>query len=251
MAKRVLDVYYDVQEKALVDESTGNRIPSASWPELNYTEKCILNLHLVDGDPTTPYTGLDGTESFSFAVDDDFDADSTVMCRTANSGINGIGDWYAGEDSSSGGIQADPLLGEVSVEIDCNTTQYRDALGVNEKRNAWMELKVYDGSDVIQVFRWKIVAYGLIDPAGANPGSVSSSGSGTSTIASGVAEHTVSGLGLSYSPSSVVVSVEKPIGGLNIFATVRAGTTTSDGFTVDLSGLTDSASYILHFVYWQ
>lgn len=71
---------------------------------------------------------------------------------------------------------------------------------------------------------------------------------GTVALASGVDSVTVSGLGLSAVPAQVLVTVRKPTGGLNLFATVRGDSVTTGGFTVDLSGATDGGAYQLDYL---
>jgi hypothetical protein len=66
---------------------------------------------------------------------------------------------------------------------------------------------------------------------------------GTVALASGVDSAVVSGLGLGSIPAQVLVTVRKPTGGLNLFATVRGNSVTTDGFTIDLSGATDATTY--------
>lgn len=71
---------------------------------------------------------------------------------------------------------------------------------------------------------------------------------GTVSLASGVFEGSVSGLALDEAPSRVIVTVRRPANGLAIFACVDDGTLTVDGFTFQLSGITDSANYKLDYI---
>ena len=71
---------------------------------------------------------------------------------------------------------------------------------------------------------------------------------GTQAMASGVDSVTVSGLGLAAAPSQVLVTMRKVTGGLILFATVRSDSITADGFTADLSGTTDAATYQLDYL---
>ena len=71
---------------------------------------------------------------------------------------------------------------------------------------------------------------------------------GTQAIAVGVNAVTVTGLGLAAAPGQVLVTVRKVSGGLNLFATVRDDSITTDGFTVDLSAATDGATYKLDYL---
>jgi hypothetical protein len=71
---------------------------------------------------------------------------------------------------------------------------------------------------------------------------------GTQAIASAADTVTVTGLGLASTPSQVLVTVRKVTGGANLFATVRSDSITANGFTADLSGVTDSATYQLDYL---
>lgn len=71
---------------------------------------------------------------------------------------------------------------------------------------------------------------------------------GTQAIASGVDSVTVTGLDLPSVPVQVLVTVRKPTGGLNLFATVRDGSLATSGFTVDLSAATDASTYKLDYL---
>lgn len=55
-------------------------------------------------------------------------------------------------------------------------------------------------------------------------------------------------LGLSATPRRVFPFVQKPAGGLNLFASIVDGTLSATGFTFNLSGLTDSANYKLDYI---
>jgi hypothetical protein len=71
---------------------------------------------------------------------------------------------------------------------------------------------------------------------------------GTQAISSGVDSVTVTGLGLPSVPAQVLVTIRKATGGLNLFATVRDGSITTGGFTVDLSAATDATTYKLDYL---
>ncbi len=57
----------------------------------------------------------------------------------------------------------------------------------------------------------------------------------------------VSGLALALLPTGIIVQVQKPVGGFNLFPTLVSGSITLDGFSFDLSGQTDSANYKLDY----
>jgi hypothetical protein len=71
---------------------------------------------------------------------------------------------------------------------------------------------------------------------------------GSAAIASGADSVAVSGLGLASVPGQVLATVRKVTGGENLFATVRGDSISTDGFTADLSGLTDAATYRLDWL---
>ncbi len=71
---------------------------------------------------------------------------------------------------------------------------------------------------------------------------------GTQAIASGVDSVTLTGLGLPSVPAQVLVTVRKAAGGQNLFAVVRDSSISAGGFTVDLSGVTDAATYKLDYL---
>ncbi|MCE0484361.1 MAG: hypothetical protein LV479_09010 [Methylacidiphilales bacterium] len=71
---------------------------------------------------------------------------------------------------------------------------------------------------------------------------------GTKAIGAGADSVAVTGLGLPSVPAQVLVTVRKVTGGLNLFATVRDDSITTDGFTVDLSAATNAATYKLDYL---
>lgn len=75
-----------------------------------------------------------------------------------------------------------------------------------------------------------------------------SAGDGEFAIADQSDMGTVTGLALSLLPRRVMVSVRKPMGGLNLFASVVAGTISLDGFQFNLSGAADLSTYKLDYI---
>lgn len=71
--------------------------------------------------------------------------------------------------------------------------------------------------------------------------------SGSLALGNGVESGSVTGLGLSFTPSRVIVSISRPAGALNIWPNDIAGSLTTDGFNFEISGKTDSTSYVLNF----
>lgn len=66
-------------------------------------------------------------------------------------------------------------------------------------------------------------------------------------IPSGVDFVQVTGLALGFTPTKCVPTIMKLTGNLNFFATCRYDTLSADGFTADLSAITDSGTYYLSF----
>jgi Major tropism determinant N-terminal domain len=71
---------------------------------------------------------------------------------------------------------------------------------------------------------------------------------GTQAIGAGVNSVAVTGLALASAPAQVLVTMRKATGGLNLFATVRGDSITTDGFTADLSATTDAGTYKLDYL---
>lgn len=71
--------------------------------------------------------------------------------------------------------------------------------------------------------------------------------SGSKVINSGDSFVTITGQGWSSIPDSILVSVVKPAGGDNLYATVREETITTDGFVADLSASAPDVGYSLSF----
>ena len=69
----------------------------------------------------------------------------------------------------------------------------------------------------------------------------------TINLESGIEGGSVTGLGLTYTPARVILTVRTPVGGERLFANT-VGSPTSDGFAFALSGITDSPDYKLEYV---
>lgn len=68
---------------------------------------------------------------------------------------------------------------------------------------------------------------------------------GTYSLGNGVISGTVTGF--STTPSNVVACMMKPINGQNIFVVITS--LTSDGFTFELSSVTDSTAYAVSYLW--
>lgn len=72
----------------------------------------------------------------------------------------------------------------------------------------------------------------------------------SAAIPLGVSEHTVSGLALAVAPYRVVARVRMdPAGSRVLFPSLVDGTLTADGFSFSMNGNTETAGYILDFLY--
>jgi hypothetical protein len=71
---------------------------------------------------------------------------------------------------------------------------------------------------------------------------------GTKAIAASADSVAVTSAAFASVPAQVLVTVRKATGGLNLFATVRGDSITTDGFTADLSAATDTANYSLDYL---
>jgi hypothetical protein len=99
-----------------------------------------------------------------------------------------------------------------------------------------------------EVYQTPIRAYNQVVQGGNGSGTTAIPGwmdTGIKDIPVGVSSVTISGEGWASIPETVLVSVNKPAGGFNIYATVRVSSITTDGFTADLSADTDIAGYSL------
>jgi hypothetical protein len=82
----------------------------------------------------------------------------------------------------------------------------------------------------------------------ANPPPTSGLQAGTVAIGPSIGVVTVTGLGLAGVPKQAICVIRKVAGEFNLFASVRVGTITTDGFTVDLSATTDANTYLLDYI---
>lgn len=118
-------------------------------------------------------------------------------------------------DTAANWTAADPTLasGEVGFETDTG------------------KFKIGNGATA-----WTALAYAY------TPGATS----GTYSLGNGVDSGSVTGLGLAFTPSQVLLTVRIPAGGLVLFA-VPVGNPTTDGFSFVMNGLTDNTNYKLDY----
>jgi len=69
---------------------------------------------------------------------------------------------------------------------------------------------------------------------------------GTLALGNGVSDGSVEGLDLDDAPTSVLLTVQSPVGG-GVIAAAIIGAPTTDGFDFALTGMTDATTYVLHY----
>ncbi len=244
---RTITLYWDVLRKRYYS-AAGVLASSGEYPFLYYRESVLVNLQLVTDSSLTPLDSLgDSAETYSVALDDDWDHSDTVMCKTSDGGINLAGEW----ELDSTGL-ADPAQGQFSFVLSGNTTSFRDKIGTSRgKTNTVLELQVWSGGVLVFNTQLPFYTYNIVDDSSLAPGSIVEAVTGSSAITNGASSVTVSGLGLSAAITRAVVTVMKPAsGGRTLFACPRVDSFSTDGFIADLSGLTDSADYELTYAVW-
>jgi len=153
-------IYFDVTEN-LLRNSCGDLIGIRDWPEIYYKdEDVVLCIYLVRGDALLPFTELTAAMTFTASVDYDFSNTSNRMVSTADSGFNVAGDWISDGN-------ADVTTGQLSIQIDADTTRFGDAMENKGSRfDTRLEIRVYnDDSNPKQrnVFRMPIICRNLQD----------------------------------------------------------------------------------------
>ncbi len=150
-----------------------------------------------------------------------------------------------------------------TCELDSNLIVYgvaADLLAKGDQKNAGLMLRRFNErllkiragmpstTEVIQ-FGYREREERNLRPIVLAGGRPVSSYSGAYALGNGVdSGAVVFGSALSYTPTAINLTVTNPSGGLNIFATVVAGSLTAAGFSFTLSGLTDSDEYVLNYI---
>ena len=146
---------------------------------------------------------------------------------------DGLNDWTSGEALIEGDQRRNPYDGRYYQCHTAHTTGTTfDATKFGELI-AFEKYVPYDGSTVLP-------AAGSGLPSGQRR-------TGTVALGNGVDSGSVTGLALPFTPTVVLAWITRPAGGLNLVVTPIATSFTADGFAFELSGLTDSASYVLNY----
>ena len=252
---RVIELIYDVARRRLLGDN-GLLAPSSSYPEITLGEHVVFNVLLVWNAIDVPYEGLDGTEVYTAAADNDYDGATDLWAKSLSDQVNLPGDWLGGDStggSGAGGGTAWPEAGELSWRMRFDTASLEDELGTTARLSGKVEFQARTaGGVLLWAFEFPMVARNLIDKSGAMPVSGASFAAAAQALPSGVSTVTVTGLSMASTPVALVVSVRKPLSGdLNLTATVRAGSITTAGFIADLNGITDKTGYQLDYIIYS
>lgn len=114
---------------------------------------------------------------------------------------------------------------------------------------ASLRIKIIDADNHEQTFGlWPFKFWGIGIAPTTTPDVPTDSQDGEFAIPNGADTVIVTGLNLSAVPRRVFPVIRKPVGGENLFPSVVQDSITTDGFTVDLGGATDSNQYKLEYL---
>jgi hypothetical protein len=114
---------------------------------------------------------------------------------------------------------------------------------------ASLRIKILDANNHEQTFGlWPFKFWGIGISPDTTPDIPADSMDGEFDIPNTADTVTVTGLNLTAVPRRVFPAIRKPVGGANRFPTVVQNSITTDGFTVDLGGATDSDQYKLEYL---
>lgn len=150
-------------------------------------------------------------------------------------------DYYLGTVDLSGANLQAALDSEESIAVKVDI-EVRNA--ANTERLSFQ----FDATILKQAYKGDEGADTDGDPAYPSPERLVLKDCGTQAITNGQDYVTVTGLALDYTPAQVLVSVRKPAGGQNIFATIRDASISDDGFIADLSAAAPAAGYKLDYL---
>lgn len=135
-------------------------------------------------------------------------------------------------------------------QIAANTQAFADLFDGSNPINPTLEIQITDSSgNAIAFVNVPITIWQRVvdtDSLSTNP--FVNAGDGEFAIPNGADIGTVTGLALSLLPRRVFAVVRKPAGGLNLYASVVAGTISTDGFQFNLNGATDQTGYKLDYI---
>jgi len=138
--------------------------------------------------------------------------------------------------------------------LSLQATAVAAALGSSASVACIGEIRITDSTGAIMRYQFNITLYQAVyegtesSPTAPTPGQVLQFTFGSQAIGSGVDHVTVTGLGLAQAPALFLPWIVKSGSSeANIDCVLRSGWTT-DGFTVDLTGLTPDNTYVLNWI---
>lgn len=206
----------------------------ADAPEFTLGEVLPVRLYLASPSATNGYDPLSGSSSLAINVG--------LGQAGSSAGFDAFTTWTP--------IMSNGIPVGWTGTLYFNTVNLANAFsisggGYRSSVPATLEFSYTDGSGGKVIFGSpNIRVINCILPPG-NNNSQSMEINGSVSIPNGVDSATITGLALVASPRLVACTVLKPASGLNLFASAVSGTITTDGFTYNLSGVTDSENYNL------
>jgi len=202
--------------------SPENPVP-VSFPDLVFGDSIPSQIVLVDGQGAV--AGDSGA------------AGSTVVVSigTLNASVWSNSNWTIASNPAGWTGTLNPNGDDLLALFDGRTEMY-----------LVIQIRVTDTQGNSRTYTAAVKIVQNMNPSGASTG-VPDNRDGEMAIANGSDSVTVSGLALSAAPRRVIINIQKPDGGSNIFGTVISDSITADGFSVDLSGATDTDGYKLEY----
>lgn len=250
MARRVIDLYYDVNQK-LLRNSSGKVLSSLLYPHVTRLEDVLFRVRLVTNANLTAYTGISASDTITATIDVDraIDESDEFMAYAGASSVNVDGDWVG---DSSGDDQASVAEGEITIRMDMDTSRAATVFSTKEAvLNGVLEIRVQDGSssgaNSFHLYQIPVVLRNSQSIVGAAETVAGPSGStGLVNISSGVTTHTVSSLEWASTPIVVEATVVAPNGGVPVFVT-KVDTITTTGFIAYFSSQVPASGYKLFY----
>lgn len=246
---RAFSLYVDVTKpgglNALLDGKTSDTLGRS--PTLMQGDKLPLRLFF-----RTPSTG-GATTAVELPA-----GGALVLAAKATAGMNATRLLFSCDSFAADGTEDD--LCYVGT-VDLNTEQLETALQADSSIEVNVDIEVQTaGNAERSTFRFVAVVYRQTYSNEGAPTSGSPvypvpsllvlryAGSVAIDEAADEVEVDLSAHGLAAAPSLVLVSVRKPAGGANLFATVREAGLTASGFTADLSAAAPTTGYKLEYL---
>lgn len=250
MARRVIDVYWDVNE-GLYRSASGKVLSSLRWPTITYLEDVLFRIRLVTNGALAQYTGIESGAAITATLDVDrgISSSSGFIAYAPIANVNVDGDWVG---DSSGDDQADESVGEITVRIDTDTSRAATVFSTDEGvLYGWLELRVEDsassGALVFHTYQMPVILRNSLNVAGAASTDAGPSGTtGLVNVSSGATAHTVSDQEWASTPIAIEATLVIPNGGVKIFVAAVDSITTT-GFVAYFSSQIPASGYKLYY----